>query len=451
MTVATNLPPSLKYKYLWPEADKADAAGALQTAVTSSFTVPTTDINAVYLPHLENEARVQIFYGGSSSGKSVFLAQRAIIDVLLNTRNYLICRKIARTIRNSVFKEITKIIDGWDLNGRFNVNKSEMSITADNGYQILFAGLDDAEKLKSITPQKDAFTDVWIEEATESDPDDIKQLLKRQRGGRADVPKRLTLSFNPILQLHHIYQTYFAAVAWADDQTEYTADDGRLTILKTWYIHNRFLTPDDVYDLENETDEYFKDVYTYGNWGVLGDVIFTNWEMRDLSGMRNDFTNHRFGLDFGFSADPTAVPLTHYDRPNKTIYIYDELYEYAATNDVLAAMLKPLVGGYPLKCDSAEAKSIHELRQYGIAATGAVKGKDSIWHGIQWLKQQKIIIDKRCINIKNEFQQYQWSKDKHGNSTNIPVDKFNNAIDALRYAYEQDMRGERKKGRSHQW
>lgn len=422
------------FSVIAPERRK-DAA--IRAAGGGGFTVPMGDINPVYQPYLTNTTRIQIYYGGSSSGKSVFLSQRAIIDVLNNSRNYLICRKIARTIRNSVFKEITKQIDAWNLNGRFAVNKSEMTITADNGYQILFAGLDDVEKLKSITPQKDAFTDVWIEEATETDQDDVKQLLKRQRGGRPDIPKRLTLSFNPILQLHWIYQEYFAGVAWADDQTQH--QDGRLSILKTWYIHNQHLTPDDVYDLENETNEYYREVYTFGNWGVLGDVIFTNWEVRDLSDMRPHFTNHRFGLDFGFNAAPSAVPVTHYDKREKTIYIYDEIYERAATNDVLASLLQPVIGSYPVKCDSAESKSIYELKQHGINAVGARKGKDSVWHGIQWLQQQRIIIDKRCINIKNEFQQYQWSKDKHGNSTNIPVDKFNHAIDALRYAYEDDM------------
>ena len=407
-------------------------------------------INPVYVPHLDNMARIQIFYGGSSSGKSVFLAQRDVIDILKGGRNFLICREVARTIRKSVFAEIRKVIADFGLTDRFNVNKSEMVITCkDNGYQFLFAGLDDVEKLKSITPEKGVITDVRVEEATETDQPSVKQLIKRQRGGSPDTPKRLTLSFNPILQIHWIYQEYFAGIAWADDQTEY--NDGRLSILKTWYIHNQYLTPDDIYDLENEHDAYYRDVYTFGNWGVLGDVIFTNWEVRDLSGMHDHFTNHRFGLDFGFSADPAAVPITHYDAQNKTIYIYDEIYEYAATNDVLATILKPVVGSYPLKCDSAEAKSIHELRQYGINASGAVKGKDSVWHGIQWLQQQKIVIDKRCINTKNEFQQYQWSKDKHGNSTNIPVDKHNHIIDALRYAYEQDMRGGRKKGRSHQW
>ena len=419
-----------------PVYRKAVLERAQQKAGARTFAIPVDDLNDVYIPHLDNTRRIQIFYGGSSSGKSVFLSQRAVIDVLLNSRNYLICRKIARTIRKSVFQEILKIIDKWELNGRFSVNKSEMTITADNNYQILFAGLDDVEKLKSITPLKDAFTDVWVEEATETERDDIRQLMKRQRGGRADIPKRLTLSYNPILQLHWIYQEYFKNVSWANDQTEHS--DGRLSILKTWYIHNKFLTPDDIYDLENETDEYFKDVYTYGNWGVLGDVIFTNWEVRDLSGMHDQFTNRRNGLDFGFSSDPAAVPVTHYDKAKRTIYIYKELYERGLTNDLLAGELKEMIGGDYITCDSAEPKSIAELQRHGINAIGAKKGKDSVLHGIQWLQQQHIIIDQTCINTKNEFMLYQWKKDKNGNSLRQPVDKNNHIIDGLRYAYEDE-------------
>jgi phage terminase large subunit len=97
--------------------------------------------------------------------------------------------------------------------------KSDGIITCSNGYQILFSGLDDTEKVKSITPEKGVITDIWIEEATETDRDSVKSLYKRQRGGSADVPKRMTLSFNPIMQSHWIYQEHFAGIAWADDQT----------------------------------------------------------------------------------------------------------------------------------------------------------------------------------------------------------------------------------------
>jgi len=192
-----------------------------------------------------------------------------------------------------------------------------------------------------------------VEEATETDPDSLKQLYKRQRGGDERTPKRLTITFNPILQSHHIYTTYFGGLAWADDQTEYNSPE--LSIQKTWYVHNKFLTAADREDLLNERDEYYRNVYTYGNWGVLGDVIFTNWEVADLSGMRDQFTNRRAGLDFGYNK-PAAMPVTHYDKAKKTIYIFDELYRRELTNDLLAEEIKAINPGCYLVGDSAEPK-----------------------------------------------------------------------------------------------
>ena len=392
--------------------------------------------NEIYIPHLNNQARTQIFYGGSASGKSVFLAQRAIHDVMQGGRNYLICRAVGSTIRRSVFNELQKVILEWGIRHLFELNRSAGIITCTNGYQILFTGLDDTEKVKSMVPEKGAITDIWVEEATETERISVKALYKRQRGGDAEIQKRLMLSFNPILQSHWIYDEYFKSVSWADDQTEHTGDD--ITILKTWYIHNRFLTPDDIGDLENEKDKYFKDVYTYGNWGVLGNVIFKNWSVKDLSGMHDQFTNYRHGGDFGFSNDPAAIVVTHYDKPHKTIYIYGELYERGLTNDILATETKAMIGSDYIVWDSSEPKSIAELSRYDVNADGAEKGKDSVLHGIQWLQQQTIVVDAKCINARNEFMQYQWKEDKDGNAIRQPIDKNDHIIDALRYAYEKD-------------
>ena len=126
---------------------------------------------------------------------------------------------------------MTKVINEWGVAHLFDINLTLLTVTCSiNGYQAIFKGLDDLEKVKSITPAKGVITDIWVEEATQASEDDIKQLTKRQRGGDANVPKRLTLSFNPILRLHWIYQTYFKPVGWADDQQRYKSDD--LTILK---------------------------------------------------------------------------------------------------------------------------------------------------------------------------------------------------------------------------
>lgn len=406
----------------------------------ANINIDTAVFNDVYLPHLSNNARTQILYGGSSSGKSVFVAQRCIYDILRGGRNYLICRAVGRDSRRSTFVQINRTISEWGVNELFTVNKSEMVITCANGYQILFAGLDDTEKLKSIVPQKDALTDIWIEEATQTHSDAVKQLYKRQRGGRDDVAKRMTLSFNPIVRTHWIHKDFFEPNGWRDNQTEYAADD--LTILKTTYKDNKFLTDGDIYDLVSEQDEYYYNVYTLGNWGVLGDVIFKNLEVANLDLIKEQFTNTRYGLDFGYSSDPAALVCAHYDKRNKTIYIFNEYYATEQTNDLLAADIKPLLADGYVTCDSAEPKSIKELQNHGVDARGARKGKDSVLHGIQWLQQHKIIIDERCMNTQNEFNMYQWAKDKDGNSLPRPIDKNNHIIDALRYAFEQDMRFE---------
>lgn len=406
-------------------------------------------INDIYIPHLENMAETQIFYGGAGSGKSRFLSQRPVIDVLENNRNYLVCRKVQNTIRKSVFNEIEGVIDEAGLRKYFSTNKSEMSITVKhNKNQILFAGLDNPLSLQGVRPKKGVITDLWVDEATETDRDDLKILSKRLRGGDNETKKRMIFSFNPIYQAHWLYEEYFAPLGWGTEQTEYTSSE--LSILKTWYVHNRFLTKQDVERLLNEKDEYYRNVYTYGNWGVLGDVIFTNWRIADLSDESSEYylpeaqrTNTRNGLDFGFASHPAAISRSHYDAERKIIYIFGELYETGLTNDLLADEAKRMCGRGQIIGDSAEPKSIAEMQRHSVNITGAKKGKDSITFGIDWLKQHTIIIDKSCINHQKEFQQYQWKKDANGNAVTPPkpVDKNNHLIDALRYAYENDMRG----------
>jgi len=406
--------------------------------------VSTKIFNEVYIPYLFDDTPTQIFYGGSSSGKSVFLAQRTVLDLMKGGRNYLVIRNVAKTIRGSVYNEIIKAISDMGLNSFFTVQKSEFTITCFNGYQILFCGLDDPEKIKSITPAKGVITDIWIEEATEIDYNAYKQLTKRLRG-RSKVSKRLIMSFNPILQEHWIYKEFFLNV-WDDSKRKYK--DDKLLILKTTYKDNRFLTEQDIRALEDETDKYFYEVYTLGNWGVLGAVIFKNWRVEDLSWLRDIADNYRNGLDFGFAEDPSALIHTHYDRKKKTIYVLDELYMPWLTNDVLAAEVKKIIGNQLVVCDSAEPKSIKELRQHGVNAIGAKKGKDSVNHGIQWLQQHTIVVDVKCQNTKNELMKYRWKEDKNGNVLPVPVDKDNHLIDALRYAYEDEFIERRTKNYS---
>lgn len=399
--------------------------------------------NEAYLSSLHELASLQIYFGGSSSGKSRFLSQRCVLDVLRGGRNYLVCRKVADTLRKSVWNEIKKVIDDFGLGDLFIIGKSEFVITCINGYQILFTGLDDAQKIKSITPAKGVITDLWVEEATEISRTDLKELSKRLRGGSDDVVKRIVLSFNPILRQHWIFKDYFEKVGWTDTQTEYVSPT--LYILKTTYKDNRFLTAQDVTNLEDEADPYFYSVYTLGNWGVLGNVIFKNWRVEDLSTMMNEFTNTRSGADFGYADDPAAWGHWHYDKMRKRIYFFDEIYETGLSNPEFADRMKDHgIGKDRVVCDSAEPKSIRELRDNGINAVPSKKGKDSVNFGIQWLQSIEIIVDVKCINMQNELSQYHWKEDRGGNVIPVPVDRLNHLIDELRYGSEEDMTVVRK-------
>jgi len=333
-----------------------------------------------------------------------------------------------------MFNEIKKVITEWNVSDLFTVNKSEMVLTCANGYQAISKGLDDVEKLKSIIPQKGILTDVWIEEATEIREDDLKQLSKRLRG-RANVKKRISLSFNPILRAHWIFKKFFMSL---DSSTVYC--DDKLSILKTIYKDNKFLAQDDIEELENEEDTYWRDVYTLGNWGTLGDVIFKNWKIGDIpEEQKKGFDNIRNGLDFGFSTAPSAYVRMNYDKKTKTIHIFEELFVHGFTNPQLAEALKPIINNERLICDSSEPKSIQELRDHKVNAIGADRGKDSVNFGIQFIQQHEVIIDSSLQNLINEFQFYQWKKNKQGESLPIPVDKANHGIDAMRYALEGDM------------
>lgn len=391
----------------------------------------TLYVNDAYIPYLEAIQYTQIFFGGSSSGKSYFLAQRTIMDNM-NGYNYLICRNTGTTIKKSVFNEICKAISTMLLSMFYRINRTDLTITCTrNNKQILFAGLDDVEKLKSITPADGVLERVWIEEATEVKREAYLQLKKRLRG-RTDKHKGIIISFNPVLKSHWIYKEFFAG-KWDEEKNLYS--DDRLLILKTTYKDNKFLTPDDVYELEHETDEYFYNVYTLGNWGILGNVIFKNWSTADLSKQIAGFDNICNGLDFGFS-NPNALVRCHVSEKSKTIYVFQELCKRGQTYDSLIADVKAMCGNQIVTCDNEDSRGVYMLRTGGIKALPAKKGADSVLNGITWLSGYKIVVDIRCQEFINEIQQYHWQEDKDGNVLEKPVKKNDHLMDALRYAVE---------------
>ena len=387
-------------------------------------------INDRYMDYLNKSQKTQIFFGGSSSGKSFFICQKIVLDCLKGV-NWLCCRNVAKTIRNSTYNQIVKTILEMGLNSLFKVNKSDMVITCYNGNQILFTGLDDVEKVKSITPAKGVLERIFIEEATEIREDAYMQLTKRLRGISPN-DKYIILAFNPILKSHWIYKKFFNK--WEDNKNVYEDED--VLILKTTYKDNDMLTDEDKARLENETDPYYYNVYSLGNWGVLGNVIFKNWKVENLTDLIPKFDNIYCGMDFGYSSDPNALIKIHIDKKMKKIYVFEEYYQSGMNDDELLRVCKKMFKNQIVICDSADPKTIEYLAINNINAVPAVKGADSINRGIRWLQGYDIIIHKECQNFKNEIEQYHWLEDKYGNTMAKACDENNHLLDALRYATE---------------
>lgn len=399
-------------------------------------------INPVYMPYLNKQQYTQIFFGGSSSGKSYFLSQKIIIDNMQGV-NWLICRQVGNTIRKSVFNEIVKAISRMGLMGYYTINKSDMVITNNlNSKQIMFTGLDDVEKVKSTTPINGVLERIFIEEATEVKREAYLQLKKRLRGN-TKVSKCIIMAFNPILKSHWIYKMFFDG-HWKNNDTRYEADD--ICILKTTYKDNIFLSDDDRRLLEDETDPYFYNVYTLGNFGTLAGLIYRKvqekiFNVADISKMPG--VRSVFGLDFGYTNDPTALFCGLVDVQNRTLYVFDELYERGLINHEIAERIKEM--GYAKEriiADSAEPKSIEELYREGISRIeGAQKG--AVLHGIQKLMRYTIIVHPKCVNTMREISNYAWQTDKQGEPINKPAEDDNHIMDAMRYAMQDIDEGGR--------
>lgn len=218
--------------------------------------------NDIYLPYLDNKDRYLLFYGGGSSGKSYYIVQRYVYKILNQKMNLLVVRQTGNTNRNSTFALFKQVIRQWNMSTLFKINESDLRIRCKNGNEIIFSGLDDTEKLKSVTFESGELTDVWIEEATECLEEDINQLKVRLRGGKSD--KQMVLSFNPV-NINHWIKKHFI-------------DSGLATVCHSTYKDNKFLTEADKETLESfkETDIYYYNVYCLGLWGVLGKTYFNS-------------------------------------------------------------------------------------------------------------------------------------------------------------------------------
>lgn len=379
--------------------------------------------NDVYYPYLfDYSHRVEVYYGGAGSGKSVFVIQKILVKALNDKRKVLVVRKVASSLNDSCWQLTLDTLVQWKLYDKCDIKLSLKQITLPNGSILLFKGLDDSEKIKSIT----GITDIWIEEATELTMDDFEQLTLRLRAMVDNL--QIFLSFNPVSKANWVYKRWFSKEPL--DTTAF--------ILKTTYQNNRFLPQEYINDLESKihTNPTYHKIYALGEFCSLDKLVYHNWKVEDFD-YKHIHGDLLVGLDFGFSNDPAALIASIIT--GHSIYIFKEYFETNKTNPELVEVIKNL--GFSksiIIADSAEPKSIEEIRRAGIPRMRpSVKGPDSLKHGIQKLQQYDIYVHPSCTQTITEFENYAWKKDKKTDEyINEPIDQFNHLMDALRYSLQ---------------
>ncbi len=376
--------------------------------------------------------------GGRGSTKSSDISIEIPQLLIKNPKCHaVVLRKVAATIKTSVYAQMQWGIDALGLGGKFKYHKTPYEIIRKStGQKILFFGVDEPEKLKSIKLEFGYVGIVWFEELDQfagmAEIRNINQSLLR--GG----PKFWEFcSFNPPKSQNN----------WVNEEKLVDAPD-RLVHHSTYLGVPREWLGDHFIELAEKTKK--RDIMAYrheylGEVTGTGGAVFENVEdMRMSDELVKSFDRRYFGLDFGFAVDPLAFTCMHYDRKHRELYIFGEIYGQKMTNRMAADRIKPLLGSYYVTADSAEPKSITEMHTLGLRIEGARKGPDSVDYGIRWLQSlTKIHIDKRrAPNTYREFVCYEYERNREGQFISAYPDKDNHTIDSVRYGLERAMLGD---------
>lgn len=383
------------------------------------------------------KGRYNVIKGSRASKKSKTTALRWIYLMMkYDKSNLLVIRKTYRTLKDSCWTDLKWATRRLEVESLWSFKESPLEATyLPTGQKILFRGLDDPLKVTSITVDYGYLCWAWLEEAfevnSEADFDTLDESI------RGELPpnlwKQWVISFNPWNERHWLKKKFF------------DVSNPDILAQTTNYTCNEWLDEADKRLFENMkiNNPRRYNVAGLGNWGIAEGLVYDNVHI-DYRFELTDMVSYKTvcGMDFGYTNDPTAFFIGFLDEKNKALYIWDELYEKGLTNRMIYDRLVSMgYGKESIVCDSAEPKSIAELRGYGLRAKSAVKGKDSISHGIQYIQGLTIYIHPRCVNFTTEIQNYTFDKDKFGNSINQPIDDFNHLMDAMRYALEKYAMG----------
>ena len=373
--------------------------------------------------------------GGRGSTKSSDISVEIPQLLIMNPECHaVVLRKIGNTIKNSVYPQMQWGIDALGLTSKFRFKTSPHEITyKKTGQKILFFGVDDPQKIKSIKLPFGYVGIVWCEELDQfSGMEEIRNLNQSLlRGG----PRFWEFcSFNPPKSQNN----WVNEEKLFDDPDRLVHHSTYLGVPKEW-LGDRFFEDAEKLKARNETayrHEYLGEVTGTGG------AVFENVEEMTMSDkLVRTFDRRYYGLDFGFAVDPLAFVAMYYDAKHEDLYIFDEIYQQKMTNGQAAELITTRSNHGRILADSAEPKSIVEMAALGLRISGARKGPDSIDYGMKWLQgRNRIYIDKRrCPNTYKEFITYEYEHNKDGQFVSAYPDANNHSIDAVRYGLSEVM------------
>nr|DAW36894.1 MAG TPA: terminase large subunit [Caudoviricetes sp.] len=385
------------------------------------------------------KGRYRVCKGSRASKKSKTTALNIIVRMMQYPKaNTLVVRKVYSTLANSCYTELKWAVHRLGVDDFWEFKQSPLEMTyLPTGQKIYFRGLDDPLKVTSITVDVGYLCFCWIEEAyeisNEAQFDILDESIRGSIPDEAKLFKQITLTFNPWNEHHWMKKRFFDV-----------KDDPDILAKTTNYLCNEWLDDADkrLFERMKKDNPQRYRVAGLGEWGIVSGTVYENWEekafsVEEISKLQG--VKSVFGLDFGYVNDPSALFCGLIDKANKTLWVFDEMYEKALSNEEIAEKITRM--GYSkerIKADSAEPKSIDRLWDLGIRRIErAKKGRDSVRYGIDNLRDYRIIIHPKCVNFITEISNYTWREDpKTGRKLNEPVDDFNHLMDAMRYATE---------------
>ena len=415
------------------------------------------EYNPIYSHVFESKARVLNLFGGRDSGKSFFIGGQ-YIPIMMNNEKYfrgVVIRKTYASLKDSVYQEIKDGMEQIGISSYFEYNVSPLEIRHKNGNKLIFRGLDDMLKIKSLK----GINFIWVEEAEDLSRKEFDDLLIILRG---EGYQRIILTHNPSDEEHFTNHDYVLTPptklietfedgdkkVWINKQTEEI--DGEkvsydvLSVCST-YDDNLFVPAvrKAVIEKLKHTDPYLYEVYRKGRYATRGGRILTNWEIINFTDIHfENFDNKGYAQDFGFNHANAILSVAEKDN---NLFVFDEIYEYEKDKTELVEICdnKGLDKSLRMICDSAEPASIKTFKNAGYKAEEVKKYAGSVKAQIDKLKSyDKIYINSKCVNTIKEIKSWQWKQNKNGKYTDEPLDIFDDAMAALRYS--TDLFGKKK-------